>query len=160
MFVRKRYMVQKSFRIDQDVERDLGKLAKLTKKSQNDLVNIAVIELLQDNKESFLEIAVLEHFEFEFDKGKCLPSDEFEVFELGGLRVELRILQGEEIKISMKVHDGEKVFDEYEKVFDEYGDEAEKYLQSLSIHIDKDSEDVKKYLENRMDYRDYIKVKK
>lgn len=160
MYVRKKYMVQKSFRLDEQVEKDISVLAKLTGRSQNELVNCAISEFLQDNKERFLEIAVLEHFEFEFDKGKCLSDDEFEAFELGGLRVELKILQGEEIKIFMKVHDGEKVFDEYEKVFAEYGDEAEEYLKKLSIHIDRESEDVKGYLERRTDYADYVKVRK
>lgn len=160
MYVRKKYMVQKSFRIDKQVENDISVLAELTGRSQNELVNCAISEFLQDNKERFLEIAVLEHFEFEFDKGKCLPSDKFESFELGGLRVELKILNGEEIKISMRIHDGDKVFDEYDKVFEEYGDDAEEYLKNLSVHIDRESEDVKEYLERRTDYADYVKVRK
>ena len=61
MKVRKKYVVQKSFRIDEKVERDLGILAELTDRSQNDLVNVAITELLQDNKDYFLQVAVLEH---------------------------------------------------------------------------------------------------
>ena len=53
MFVRAKRQVQKSFRIDENVERDLGVLAKITERSQNELANVALEELLQDNKDTF-----------------------------------------------------------------------------------------------------------
>ena len=42
MIVRKKYVVQKSFRIDQRLEYDMSLLAELTNRSQNDLVNAAI----------------------------------------------------------------------------------------------------------------------
>ncbi len=50
MIVRKKYVVQKSFRIDQRLEYDMSLLAELTNRSQNDLVNAAIEGFLQDLK--------------------------------------------------------------------------------------------------------------
>lgn len=155
MKVRKKYVVQKSFRIDERVERDLGILAELTDRSQNDLVNVAITELLQDNKEYFLQVAVWEHFAFQLGNGMC----EFESFNLGGLLVEMKYV-GDRVSVrSVVKHDEED--DDYTKEFDsDISDEIEEYLKGLHIYISKDSEDVKKYLENRVDYREYVKIRK
>ena len=50
MIVRKKYVVQKSFRIDQRLEYDMSLLAELTNRSQNELVNAAIEGFLQDLK--------------------------------------------------------------------------------------------------------------
>ena len=42
MLVRNKKQVQKSFRIDEDVERDLGLLSQITGRSQNELANVAL----------------------------------------------------------------------------------------------------------------------
>ena len=86
MFVRAKRQVQKSFRIDENVERDLGVLAKITERSQNELANVALEELLQDNKDYFLKVAILEHFSNEIE----IAEDNLAPFEMGGLRVEVR----------------------------------------------------------------------
>lgn len=152
MFVRKKMQVQKSFRIDEDVERDLGVLAKLTERSQNDLANVALEELLQDNKAYFLKVAILEHFTREMESAK----ENLEPFEMGGIKVEMRYLDDDRVEVHFK-----DSVEEYSKEFDsDISDEFENYLTELSVCINRESEDTIKYLENRTDYRDYVKIRK
>jgi predicted DNA-binding protein len=77
MLVRNKKQVQKSFRIDEDVERDLGLLSQITGRSQNELANVALEELLQDNSIHFLNIVILEHYESEVEN-----ADEIAPFTL------------------------------------------------------------------------------
>lgn len=157
MLVRKRYMVQKSFRLDQDVERDLAKLAEITEKSQNDLVSMAIIEMLQDNKIHFLNMAVYEHFMCEIEDGK----EEFSTFELGGLKVSVEISKKGTVFVRHIVQDkGEVVEDCTKELEDCVSKEFDSYLKNLGELISIDSEDTKEYLEHRTDYREYVKIRK
>lgn len=150
MLVRTKRQVQKSFRIDEDVERDLGVLAKITERSQNDLANVALEELLQDNKYHFLKVVILEHFEREIEN-----AEEIKPFEMGGLRVEMSYTEERRVKVRFITK-----FEDYEREFEsDICDEIEKYFMELSLHIDNESEDVLNYLNERTDYRDYVKVR-
>lgn len=51
----KKYTVQKSFRIDYRMSDDLEYLSKVLDRPQNDLVNIAVENLIFDNRQYFIE---------------------------------------------------------------------------------------------------------
>ena len=156
MLVRNKKQVQKSFRIDEDVERDLGLLSQITGRSQNELANVALEELLQDNSIHFLNIAILEHYESEVEN-----ADEIAPFILGGLEVQFTPVDGtSEIEITSIVRDGEKELDKYTKRINECnGNELENYLMSLSMYIDVKAEDTVQYLKDRTDYRDYVKVR-
>ena len=156
MLVRKKRQVQKSFRIDEEVERDLGVLAQLTERSQNDLANVAIEELLQDNRYYFLDIAVLEHFTSQSENA----NEVFEPFEMGGLKVEFEYC-GDVVKVHSVVKDNGEVVDDYTKEFDsDISEEFENYLKDLSAYINPSAEDTVEYLNGRVDYRDYIKVRK
>lgn len=157
MLVRKRYIVQKSFRLDQDVERDLAKLAEITEKSQNDLVSTAIVEMLQDNKIHFLNIAVYEHFMYEIEDGK----EEFSTFDMGGLKVDIDISSKNNVLVRYIWTVDGKIAEDITKEFDDIGaKEFDDYLKELGQFIDINSEDTKEYIDARMDYRDYIKVRK
>ncbi len=158
MYVKKRYIVQKSFRIDEEVERDLATLAEMTGKSQNDLVNVAIIEMLQDNRGNFVQLAVYEHFmwEFETTEGMLKP------FEMGGLKVEVSLIGDGRVSVRSVTTDYEgNVEDDFTKEFkSSISEEFEKYLKELGGYIDPASEDSKKYLDNRLDYSEYVKIRK
>lgn len=157
MLVKKRYMVQKSFRLDQDVERDLAKLAEIVEKSQNELVNAAIVEMLQDNKFHFLGIAVYEHFMYEIEDGK----EELSTFELGGLKVDISFSDSGKVLVRYIWTVDNEVAEDITKEFDSIGsDEFEDYLKRLGDFISESSDDSKDYIDRRMDYRDYIKVEK
>lgn len=157
MYVRKKYIVQKSFRLDEDVEKDIATLARLTDKSQNELVNCAIAEFLQDNKEHFLKTAIIEHFDWQIDNG----SEPMEDFEMGGLTVKMKYVEDYKVEVYSFNNINGRIVNECTRIFE--GDickELNEYLENLFVQIDRDSEDVKKYLENRTDYSDYIKIKK
>lgn len=157
MFVRPKKQIQKSFRLDENVERDLGILANLTERSQNDLANVALEELLQDNKSYFLKIAVLEHFRKQIDLG----LEKFEPFNMGDLEVQVSYVEGEKVLVRSIVEYVEDNVDIHEEKFNsDISDEFENYLKELSVYIDSTSKDVIEYLERRTDYRDYVKVRK
>lgn len=157
MLVRRKYIVQKSFRIDEQIENDLSILAQLTERSQNELVNVAITELLQDNKYYFLNVAVLEHFrpQFESAEKKLKP------FELGGLRVEIEYCDNYHLKVRTIVKENDNILEDHTHEFEsDISDEFEEYINNLYIHINSSASDTKKYLEERTDYRDYIKIRK
>lgn len=150
MFIRKKMQVQKTFRIDENIEKDLGILAKMTERSQNELANVALSEMLQDNKMYFLKTCIVEHLDYELNVGHE-PIDEF---ELGGLKVEF-LYAAEEFKVCCTIKN-----ERFEKVFkSDYGEALEKYLMDLTRYIDQLAPDVEKYLEERTDYQDYVKVR-
>lgn len=156
MLVRKKRQVQKSFRIDEDVERDLGILAQLMERSQNDLANVALEELLQDNKYCFLNTVVLEHFKSEMERAE----DELNPFEMSGLRVEVKYLENDRVSVRSIVSDEGKVVEDYTKEFEsDISDEFEAYLMDLHVYVNPQAEDTIAYLEDRVDYRDYVKVR-
>lgn len=160
MLVRKKNLVQKSFRIDQKLEFDIALLAELTNRSQNDLVNVAIEEFLKDNGKWFIENAIVEHYApiFEYTGEDYNP-----IFKMGGVTVELK----EEIgfyKVHYIVTKDNELIEDYSKEFNYSIDNAEEELKHclryISSFIDADSEDVKQYLKKRLDYQDFIPIPK
>lgn len=157
MFVRPKKQIQKSFRIDEDVERDIGILASLTDRSQNELANIALEEMLQDNKAYFLQVAILEHFQNQINIG----LEKFEPFNLGNVNVEVSYTKDYKVKVKYMYKDGQNILDKGERIFDsDTSDEFENHLRNLAVYINSKSNDTIEYLKHRTDYRDYVKVRK
>lgn len=161
MVARKKYVVQKSFRIDQRLEWDTCILAELTNRSQNDLVNAAIESFLQDNAEWILQNAIVEQFETVIDH----TYEEYDrTFKMGGVKVTLDE-EDAEYRLHIFIKRGiESVDDEYEKFISISDEDAEEqlkeHLRYLGTYIDPESEDAKEYLENRVDYSDYISTKR
>lgn len=149
MLVKKKRQVQKSFRIDENVERDLAILAEKTERSQNELANCALVELLQDNKIHFLEDVVWEHFMCQIEDGK----ETLEPFEMGGLTVSVDKNFNVEHALTSNGEVCERVSEKCQNL-----DELEKYLKNISNLINCNSEDVAQYLNERTNYSDYVKV--
>lgn len=162
MLARRKYVVQKSFRIDQRLEYDMYLISELTNKSQNELVNVAIEEFLKDNGKWFLENAIVEQFSpiFEYTGEEYDP-----VFKMGGVEVVMNERDNGYYKIHISIKRGiESMDDEYEKCISVSDEDAEEQLKShlryVGSYIDEESEDSKQYLKKRTDYSDYIPVKK
>ncbi len=161
MFVRKKYVVQKSFRIDRRLEYDTYLLAELTNRSQNDLVNIAIEGILQDNAEWILQNAIVEQFQTVIEK----TYEEYNrIFKMGGVQV---ILDEEDsfYNICISIKRGiESIDDEYEKRISISDEDAEEELKELlryvGSYIDPESKDSIEYMKKRVDYSDYTTEKK
>ena len=74
---------------------------------------------------------------------------------MGGLRVEVSYTDDNKVKVRA-VDQAEDNSREFES---DVCNEFENYLLELSIYIDRNAEDTKKYLNGRTDYRDYVKVR-
>lgn len=159
MFVRKRSYVQKSFRLDSQIENDLALLAEATEKSQNEIVNESISETLQDNKLYFLRYAVMEHFIHALESGEdCEP------FELGELKVSMSYGEEDNISFDVTVKVDDKKNDTFAKTFDVLNDgkKIKEFLIGLSIYLEAscDFSMIEKYLADRTDYRNYVKIRK
>lgn len=155
MILRKKNMVQKSFRIDQRLEFDLALLAELTNKSQNDLVNFALEEFLLNNAKWFIDNAIVEHYSpiFEYTGEDYEPR-----FKMDGVVVELNDEDGF-YKVHYVVTKENEIVEDYEKNISISTDEAEENLKHclryIASYIDIRSEDAKQYLKERLDYKDF-----
>lgn len=159
MFVRKKNVVQKSFRIDQRVEADIALLAELTNRSQNDLVNSAIEEFLKDNGRWFVDNVIVEHYLpiFEYTGDDYNP-----VFKLGGVTVELKDSDGYySVHCVVTNQNGtvEDWKDEIPIASDNAEEQLKKRLRFIASFIDLDGSDVKEYIKERLDYDDFIRVK-
>lgn len=153
MALGKKYVVQKSFRIDSKLERDLEFLSEKLERPQNDLVNIALEMLIQDNKAWFAENIIVDDFYPVFE-GTCEDLD----VEIGNVYV--RIYTNEKSNticvVKIKSDNGE-IIDECET---EYEDEPEEFdkikdflRQTAIIHLINNSEIIEPYLKSRLNYR-------
>lgn len=107
-------------------------------------------QVLNDNKYSFVRMAVYDHFMPKFEDA----DEEYEPFELGGLRVEIKYVNDKyEVKSTIKDKENNLV-DEYTKQFDDIFDDMEEWLKYLGININFGSDDVEEYLKERINYRE------
>lgn len=159
MFVRKKNVVQKSFRVDQRVEADIALLAELTNRSQNDLVNSAIEEFLKDNGQWFVNNVIVEHYSPIFE----YTGDVYEpVFKLDGVAVELKDEDGI-YSVHCIVTNRDKVVEDWTDKIPIAKDNAEEELKErlrfIASFINVDSSDVKEYIKERLDYDDFVRVK-
>lgn len=160
MLIRKKNLVQKSFRLDQRLEYDIALLAELTNRSQNDLVNLAIEEFLQDNGSWFIENAIVEHYSPIF----TYTGEEYDsLFKMDGVTVELRDEEGF-YKVHHTVNKDNVIVEDYIKEIALSDDRAEEELQNhlrfIASFIDAKSEDAKRYLKERLDYKDFSPISK
>jgi len=154
--LKKKYVVQKSFRINQELELDLGLLAELTNRTQNDLVNNAIENCIIENKYWIGTNIIVEHYSPIFDA----TGEEYDdVFTMQNLKVDLQYGSGEFIISYEAVEDGEDV--KYEKRIPYSGDgefkehdELKACLRYLAMeHLDFEKEDMINYLKERLNYK-------
>lgn len=82
----KKYVVQKSFRLDAQLEHDLEYLSVKLNRPQNELVNLAIEKLMWDNRDWFIENLLVdfcdEYFKFDQEHSHC---------EIGGVTIDLQV---------------------------------------------------------------------
>lgn len=160
MLLKKKNLVQKSFRLDQRMEFDVALLAELTNRSQNDLVNLAIEEFLKNNGIWFVNNVIVEHYSPIFK----YTGEEYEpVFEMGGVTVELKDEKGL-YNVHYTVKKDGRIVEDYEKAIplsdDNSETELEHYLRFIASFIDTENEEVKQYLKERLDYSDFDSISK
>lgn len=141
-----------TFEIKEMVLEDIKRLSEVTRFDIDEIVNVALEQVLSDNKHRFVDLAVYEHFMNQLNNGQ----DEFEPFCMGCLFVELKYNADDMPEVHTIIKDGDgNVIDDSTKTFPYENDEMEKWLKNLGlVYLDDDFADVKKYAINRTDYKE------
>lgn len=136
----KKRFIAKSFRIDEKLSEDLGILSDILERSQNDLANVAIEKLLKDNL-LWLGSNIFVDGLIDFISGSSEKSK----------------INIQNIKISLSYNDDdicmkyENLEDKSNFVFNDM-DSCIKKLRELSMYVNYDSIEMKKYLETRFSY--------
>jgi hypothetical protein len=155
MALKRKNIVQKTFRFEQVLEGDLYLLAELTGRTQNDLVGNAIERFILENKEWFLNNAIVEHYAPIFEH----TGAEYDiVFKMDGLKVELIEKDGFYNVHHIGERDG--INEEFTKSISVTVGDVEIELKILlrylaQAYLKSDGKDAQEYLKKRLDYRDY-----
>lgn len=148
--LKKRYTVQKSFRIDAQLSKDLETLSEILERPQNDLVNIALEKIMLENEKWFVDdflVSKLDDF-FLFEE-----SDEYENDEIS-----INIYVNKEKKkatlewIMKDLKDCKITKKEY-NLNNSGVEEIKKVLRELMIFLNQESKEVNEYLKKRLNYK-------
>lgn len=150
--LKKKGVVQKTFRIDYDVNKDFETLCDILERSQNDLANVAIQELLEDNKIWLAKNILVEYASDFFLNGSNVE------FELCGIKVKIKYNKDEsvDLRIEQKSTDGETtqtIIETYENDEDENIKKIMKKLRYYGTLIDFNSLEVQTYLNHKLNYK-------
>lgn len=149
----KKYVVQKSVRIDAKLQDDLETLSDILGRSQNELINFALENLMQDNKEWFAQNILVEYFQHFLDAG-----DEHEHYEIGGVEIDLDIRPDFSTQMYFRYKDKNgKILDTYEKNYPDDSTANERIVNELRqiafVYLVNKTEIIEPYLKERLNYR-------
>ena len=148
--LRRKETIQKSIRFDEKLAEDIEYLAKELGRTQNELVNIAVADLIEANKTYFAKLIIVDELYNIFENG----HEEGE-FSNDSLRVKIDYdSEKDEFSMNFEVlgRDGQ-VIDQDTGVYADIDKLYYVLTQLALIHIDFNSEEVQYYLKHRLDYK-------
>lgn len=147
----KKYMIQKTFRLDSRVNDDFETLCEILERTQNDLANTAITNLLNDNKYWLAQNIFVEYAE------TFLANGETADFEIEGIHVLIKELEDENIKFEV-IHKDEQgnIIQEVKEIYDKnsnYIEEITKTLRYFGEIVDFDSKIVQDHLKSNKNYQ-------
>ena len=145
----KKINIQKSFRIEINMENDLEILSKKLNRPQNDLVNIALNQLLLDNIEWFVE-----DFLIDLCKGFLEKKVSELIVEITGFKIRLND-DGENIRYSYDIETNS--FSEHCSSGIQINNDVgyaiiTNELKEIALKIGAEAPEVQEYLRNRFSY--------
>lgn len=146
--LRRKYSVQKSFRIDAQLSEDLETLSEILDRPQNDLVNTALEELMVENKEWFIKCYLIEKLKlfFEDDISTSYADDTVSVT----IDVDKEKKKVTVSYVICLINQQEIM--EYD--LNERGkEEIKNSLRNMSEFFEKDSVKIQQYLKDRLNYK-------
>lgn len=145
----KKYVVQKSFRVDAKLERDLEQLSVKLNRPQNELVNFALEMLMQDNRLWFAENMLVEYFQPYFENGQQINHYENEI-----IVIDIIINNDYKTVFSyLNKHTGEKMHETYNDTEEDMG-KLKDMLCRISMNLlANDMQKRELYLQWRLNYR-------
>lgn len=154
MALEKKYVVQKSFRLDAKLEKDLEALSNKLNRTQNDLVNLALEMLMEDNKMWFAENILVDNcFDyFELNREKCHC-------EVGNIVIDIIVNDDCSTTYYGKVLslDDGSIVDEWTYIYqdkDGLDEQLKDSLRQVALrHLLSNKDVIEKYLKQRLNYR-------
>ncbi len=150
----KKETVQKTFRLDSKVNDNLEVLSEILERTQNDLVNVAIQDLLEEN-DIWLARNIFVDYAFDF----FMNCDNVK-FEIDEVSVELNYIENNkenDVRLKVAIKDGNKILDSYEQLYNSlntsFKNDLKKELRELSYHIDQNCEEVTHYLKQVNNYK-------
>nr|DAO64960.1 MAG TPA: transcriptional repressor [Caudoviricetes sp.] len=149
--LKKKGIVQKTFRLDYDLNEDFETLCEILERTQNDLANVAIQNLLEDNKD-WLAKNILVDYAVDFFWN---ASDS--QFEVDNVNVQIKYNEDESVhlKIIHKDTDG-SIIQTVDKTY-KNDTEAEKkikyYLRYFGQVIDRNCMQMQEYLKDKLNYK-------
>lgn len=149
----KKYVVQKSFRIDAKLESDLEYLSDKLNRPQNELVNLALEQFMWENRQWFIENLLIDYcddyFEFDQEHSHC---------EIGGVTIDLQV--NDDCSTTMYFccrNDDGSIIDETTETYPDSSDLQDKLkykLQQISLsHLMNRQNSIEQVLKNRLNYK-------
>lgn len=143
--LKKKSWVTKSIRFEEKISEDLTILSKMLDRTQNELVNIAVENLIKANSAWFAQNIIVDFFKCDIDNG----VEPKEAFEVNNISIKVKH-NNDDIVVFVKLPD-----EQFSKAFAGNDIEGyEKYLRELALcYVDFNTVYVKSYLDNRLNYQ-------
>lgn len=147
----KKYVVQKSFRIDADLSEDLEKISEYLNRPQNELVNFALQQLMIDNKKWFADF-ILEEMSYDYlgNSSNCN-------IQIANITIDLIINQDCTTSFHYIIKHNNDEVEEDTEIFQDTEEDRQKIIDELhqisTIWLDKTSSEVQEYLKNRLAYK-------
>lgn len=146
--LRRKYSIQKSFRIDAQLSEDLETLSEVLNRPQNDLVNTALEELMLQNKEWFIKDYLVDKFKIFFDHNISYEYKDSDI------SIDIEVDEKKQkVKMSYEIY----LIEEKDQIVKELDDEGKAtikmYLRNFATFLNKNSTEIKTYLEERLNYK-------
>ncbi len=151
--LKKKQTIQKTFRIDRNVNEDFETLCEILERTQNDLANVAIENLLEDNKYWLAKNILVDYACDYLCNGRDVD------FEVEGISVQIKELEDGNTYLRIIHKDRENnIIQEYEQQYNEqedndYDEEIEKQLRFFASFIDYNSLTIQEYLKGKLDYK-------
>jgi len=153
--LRRKYVVQKSIRIDAKLSEDLEILSKTLDRPQSELIGLALEQMMRDNASYFALHIFADSFSA-FLQGD-VEKDECEITQ-NGITYRIILETGDDyeniLKWSMENESG--IVQSHEKKYPNTLDALDhitEHLIQLAFNLDRQHETVQEYLKHRLDYR-------
>lgn len=143
MLARKNYL-NKTIRLDSKIMDDLEALSEMLGRSQNELISIAVVNLLKCNQHWFEQDVIVFYFESFFGNG-----GEKETFDFEAFTVTITNNDDDSYTVDVTFEDGAHET----STFEEYNESLRGYLRRIAGRIDPNSQLMRNYIKSRLNYQ-------
>lgn len=147
----KKETVQKTFRLDSKINSNFETLSEVLERTQNDLANVAIQNLLEENG-AWLAHNIFVDYAFDFFEN-CSNVQ----FEISNVTVDLKYIDDDNVRLKVEIKDENTVIDKYEKLYNaisqNFESKLKQNLRNLFYYIDQNCDEVREYLKNINDYK-------